>query len=234
MNRVAIVSLYDENLAEMGRVTARNKFDYCERHGYSFHSIAHNLTDALASYSKVPLIVSILGLHDWVVWIDADALIMNFNTRLETYLDDRFSLVIGSEWNGINAGVFFLKRCAWSFNFLRKTMSVPREGLQFFDQSQMAKVIAEDPEAGRHVKVIPLKQSGGEGDFNCYPTENRCFPRHESFQYFDHGDFIAHFVGSRYGGDEHFRFMTDLIKKYDEEAIGRERQDAPSSPPVKP
>lgn len=219
MSRIAIVSLYDENMMEIGRVTSRNKFEYCEKHGYSFHLITHNLREGLAAYSKAPLILSILQFHDWVVWIDADALIMNFNTRLETYLDDCSSLIIGSEWNGINAGVFFLRNCAWSITFMKKTMEVPREGLQFFDQSQMAKVIAEDPEAVHRVKVIRLKQSGGEGDFNCYPTENRCFPRHEAFQYFDHGDFIAHFVGSRYGGEAHLRFMTELVKRYDREAI---------------
>ncbi len=216
---IALATLFDEHFVHMGRVATRNKFEYCSRHDYSFHLLRHRLMDPPTMYSKIPFLETILPLHDWVVWMDADTLIMNFNTRLESYLDDRFSMVIGEDWNGINNGVFFLKRDEWSLDFLKRSKAVPREGLSFFDQSQMSRVLAHDTAAKERVKLIPLKQCGGHGDFNCYPTENRAFPRDERYQYFDHGDFVIHFVGSNYGGDGHRRFLTKLLKQYAAEVI---------------
>jgi hypothetical protein len=181
--------------------------------------VKHLLSDPPAHFSKMPLVESLLPLHDWIVWIDADALIMNFRTRIEDYLDDEYSLIIGDDWNGINTGVFFLRRTAWSLSLVKRVKSAARDNLVFYEQDQLARILKHDRDAAHEVNVIRLKQSGGRGDFNCYPTENRDFPRHETFEYFDHGDFIVHFPGSLCFGDKHRQFLTDLIRSYAKEVI---------------
>lgn len=216
MKKIAIVNLYDHHYREIADITARNKSEYCEKHNYSLHIARHLLLDPPATFSKIPLLEAVLPLHDWIVWIDSDALIMNFNTRIESYLDDSRSLIIGREWNGINAGVFFLRRSPWSMEFLRKARAVPREVLtRFRDQEQMLRTLESDPDSRDQVTIHQLKQAGGDQDFNCYP-EHPSFPRHEYYRYYEDGDFIVHFAGTRYHGEDD---LPRLLQEYSRRII---------------
>lgn len=45
----------------------------------------------------------------WVLWTDADALIINQSIPVAALADDNFDLVMARDWLTINSGVFFLK-----------------------------------------------------------------------------------------------------------------------------
>lgn len=194
--RIGVATLYDESFREVGDISCRNKFAYCERHGYSFHVLRHLVADPPASYSKLPFLLRLLPLHDWLLWIDADALVMNYRRRIEEFLDERRSLIAGEDWNGIQSGVLFIQHSPWSLSLLERAIAVPRESLKrFTDQEQLARAIAEDPEAARETSRRLLKQSGGDADFNAYTREDPTFPADPRFRYFEPGDFILHFAG---------------------------------------
>lgn len=54
------------------------------------------------------------------MWVDTDTVIMNFETRLESFLDERYDLIISKDFRGLNNGVFFIKNSNWSANLLER------------------------------------------------------------------------------------------------------------------
>lgn len=60
---------------------------------------------------------------DWVVWADADTVIMNSQRSVEDFLplDSSIDLIVGTDKRyGWNAGVFVFRNSAWSQQFLEK------------------------------------------------------------------------------------------------------------------
>ncbi|KAK1829419.1 galactosyl transferase [Podospora conica] len=69
---------------------------------------------------------------EWVFWFDADTVILNPSTPLETFLPPRHlqalrtvNLLITSNWDGHNSGVFALRVSPWSVSFLSAILAYP-------------------------------------------------------------------------------------------------------------
>lgn len=65
-------------------------------------------------------------------WFDADTVILNPSTPLETFLPPRnlhalrsVNLLITSNWDGLNSGVFALRVSPWSVSFLSAVLAYP-------------------------------------------------------------------------------------------------------------
>ena len=54
----------------------------------------------------------------WVMWVDADAVIMNFQCRAEDLIAEGRDLIFGSDFNGLNCAVFLMRNCDWCLRFL--------------------------------------------------------------------------------------------------------------------
>ncbi|KMZ70351.1 hypothetical protein ZOSMA_1G03330 [Zostera marina] len=107
-----------------------NKQAYATKWGYDFID-ARSCIDRSrpASWSKIPSVRSHLHGYDWVFWNDADSVVTNPNIRLERILqhatvmnsntnEQNPDLIITEDVNGVNAGMFFLRRSKWSEGFL--------------------------------------------------------------------------------------------------------------------
>ncbi|EFJ39772.1 hypothetical protein VOLCADRAFT_100552 [Volvox carteri f. nagariensis] len=68
-------------------VTGPNKQLFADLHGYTYVD-ASDLLDSSrpASWSKIPAVLSVLDQYDWVFWLDADTLITNLSTPVESLL----------------------------------------------------------------------------------------------------------------------------------------------------
>ncbi|KAL9241625.1 hypothetical protein vseg_015715 [Gypsophila vaccaria] len=109
----------------------KNKVDYCRIHG---HDIFYNnvlLHQGMYGYwAKYPLVKAAMVAHpeaEWIWWVDSDAVFtdMDFDLPLAKYKD--YNLVVygwpGTLYHekssmGLNAGVFLIRNCQWSMNFL--------------------------------------------------------------------------------------------------------------------
>eukprot|EP01083_Nonionella_stella_P032633 89315_1 len=60
----------------------------------------------------------------YVLWVDADAVILNLNASLSEWYENSSSkhLFIGNDWVGLNSGVFILKDSNWTRNDLLKSI----------------------------------------------------------------------------------------------------------------
>lgn len=111
----------------------KNKQDYCRIHGLDMFYNTILLNQKMFTFwAKIPLIRAAMVAHpeaEWIWWMDSDAVItdMEFEHPLEKYKDFNFILHGWEEniykkrsWLGINAGVFLIRNCEWSMNFMER------------------------------------------------------------------------------------------------------------------
>uniref|UniRef100_A0A5B7BQ47 Putative glycosyltransferase 7 n=1 Tax=Davidia involucrata TaxID=16924 RepID=A0A5B7BQ47_DAVIN len=109
----------------------KNKVDYCRIHGYDIFYNNVLLHPKMHSYwAKLPVVRAAMVAHpeaEWIWWVDSDAAFtdMDFKLPLERYRDH--NLVIHGwahliyekkSWTGLNAGVFLIRNCQWSLDFM--------------------------------------------------------------------------------------------------------------------
>ncbi|KAG5528392.1 hypothetical protein RHGRI_029156 [Rhododendron griersonianum] len=109
----------------------KNKVDYCRIHGYNiFYNNAFLHPKMVSWWTKMPMLRAAMLAHpevEWIFWVDSDAIFtdMDFKPPLEKYKDH--NLVVHGwhskvyeekSWGGVNAGVFFIRNCQWSMEFL--------------------------------------------------------------------------------------------------------------------
>ncbi|KAH6784730.1 Galactosyl transferase GMA12/MNN10 family protein [Perilla frutescens var. hirtella] len=109
----------------------KNKVDYCRIHGYEIFYNNGFLHPKMRSYwAKIPIIRAAMVAHpqvEWLFWVDSDAIFtdMDFKIPFERYKDH--NLVVHGwpdmifekkSWVAANAGVFLIRNCQWSMDFL--------------------------------------------------------------------------------------------------------------------
>lgn len=122
---IAICSLaLGEEFREITKYSTWTKILYCIEHNYDL-IIDHKVydTNRPRAWSKIRLIQKYLPYYDFLIWIDNDAYIMNRKNRLEHYIingrlyHDK-SMFVTKDWKMINTGVWFIKNCEFSKQFL--------------------------------------------------------------------------------------------------------------------
>ncbi|MGH9134873.1 MAG: hypothetical protein ACRDZZ_13120 [Ilumatobacteraceae bacterium] len=99
---------------------------YALRHGYDLvaRTDTHRLGGRPATWGKVPLARELLDSYDVVVWIDADAVIVDPRSDIVDTLRDRRPMhVVSHQIDGVavpNSGVFVMNRCAESIRLLER------------------------------------------------------------------------------------------------------------------
>ncbi|KAM7186792.1 hypothetical protein V8F33_011635 [Rhypophila sp. PSN 637] len=177
-----------------------------ERHGYTHYIAKYQAVSdliehdrqhrAAGAWTKPVYILSILVAElekppeerlKWLFWFDADTAIMNPYTPLEIFTppDDaeglkNVDLLIASNWDGLNSGVFALRVAPWSVSFISAVLAYPiyetaRQATdRFRDQSAFQFLLkhkesplADSPMAGHdHWVEVPIRW------FNSLPVNN--------------------------------------------------------------
>lgn len=171
-------------------------------HGYRLHVLRQHLMDDV--WSKPAYILSLLLRElskpesdrlEWLLWVDADTIILNPYIPIEVFLPppgsefDDIHLVYSNDWNGLNNGVFPVRVCQWSVTLFSAITSFrhyrPDIPLQWRDQSAMA-VLMKEPEFVDNMVQAPQRW------FNAYQGEHN-----ETLAPFQirRGDFLVHFAG---------------------------------------
>lgn len=214
----------------------QNIVDYAAHHDYYLVLSGQADPNSAPAWNKVKAWEAPLHSYDWVWQTDQDMLIMDFDRRLETFIDDDYDIIIGRDcynWHfvllsgmserdaahlGINSGSFFMKSSAWTLDFVNKVQeangSEIREalGVPWFDQAAMMQVIKKDPTAMDHIKVVPGRE------FNAWPESRQYLidvynPTTCDFQEsvtYQPGDFAIHFVGGSGSGNNSWD-KADLV-----------------------
>ena len=105
---VTIVSLsIGDTYTEMVQPGLKKTKEYATRYGYDYIVGSKKEDPSRHIYwNKIALLQKVLDetTSEWIVWIDADTLIMNHAIALDSFIDDNFNLIISEDFGGINAG----------------------------------------------------------------------------------------------------------------------------------
>uniref|UniRef100_A0A0D9VKE7 Glycosyltransferase 7 n=1 Tax=Leersia perrieri TaxID=77586 RepID=A0A0D9VKE7_9ORYZ len=111
----------------------KNKLDYCRLNGVQLLYNTALLWPSMDRYwAKIPVIRAAMVAHpeaEWVWWVDSDAVLtdMDFRLPLRRYRGHNLvahgwrHLVYEStppSWTSLNAGVFLIRNCQWSLDFM--------------------------------------------------------------------------------------------------------------------
>lgn len=186
--KICVVSLYTPEIEEMGKIMEANRQQYCRKHGYGWRCPHKRLApERHPMWSKLLILQQTIAEQkfDWIMWTDADSLVMNMDFRIEYILDqvpsDVHLVVTKDRYYGFNSGQFFIRSCDWSYQLLKRAYENHPELLDHWvrDQGAMRLEMEKEPQ---HVLWLPKRL------FNSY-----IHPVHGGE--FHHGDFILHFAG---------------------------------------
>jgi len=180
--RFVVATLYTREIAEMGSLSAGVLRAYAARHGYEA-VVSPEAVDPSrpAAWGKLLLVERHLAHNpscEWLLWIDADAVITNAARRLEELIDDADFLVSDDPSSSpINSGVFLARNCPAVLDLLRRAYAKVQYLFHpWWEQLALAEALRESGPALRS-RVVPRRL------FNAFPGEHRA------------GDFVIHFAG---------------------------------------
>lgn len=96
---------------------------YAERWGWDLVLSTEDLADGRPpSWATVPLLRSLLDEYEWVLWLDADVVVVDLDADISQEIqDDKDLYVVEHTWLGqytANCGVVLLRSCDWARAFL--------------------------------------------------------------------------------------------------------------------
>ena len=181
MNDIVVITFNDVPLINytwkyerLGQMALENRRRYCKRHGYRFICDVPVANDRPACWAKIPALLEAMENHDWVLWADSDALILNPARRLEDFCDPKYDLIVqsheeffrhigmpleqGLAYMPINTGVFLVNATSWSRQFLcdayTQTQYVTHAEIWdgVGEQEAMVALLRGRPESKRRIK----------------------------------------------------------------------------------
>ena len=146
MKRICILTSYTDHIrwdnygkCDYGDYASLNHHEYSNKHGYSYiKEIVKNddYTNWHPTWIKIDVLKKYLPLYDYVVWIDADAVFVNQDIKIEDLISDGIDLVIpklemdrvsGNMWTHTTTGFMIWKNSEWSNNMLNTLWSEPKD-----------------------------------------------------------------------------------------------------------
>lgn len=193
-----VTSMHDSNYNELAELTwNQNKKLYCEKHGYiGINWLVGSDRTYPGGWERLKRIRDIMIEHPeykWFWWTGADAMITNFNVKMEDKIDENFDLIIATDCNEINNDSFLIKNTKWSQDYLQELINlIPRfEKHYFYEQQAMIETI---PNHKEKVKIVPQRY------LNSY--KNDLYPWQSKYDLlgtdgtWQKGDWLIHWPGT--------------------------------------
>ena len=176
--KIAIAQLYTNHFDDWAKIPIRNKQIYCDKHGYDLVTkrglYKTNFGERHPSWHSILLILETLEKTnvDWVFWSDIDALIMDQTVKLESFIENKYDIIIPDQGRGEYCGIksksclccghYFIKNTKWSKDFLRLLWRWPNEEFEkykensYWEQCGMNYLYRENAMGfEEHVKIEP-------------------------------------------------------------------------------
>lgn len=185
--KIAVATLAIGDAYKNGvRLFQKSLEEYCNKRCYDLLndiSVFDGKREPL--WYKVLLIESNLQNYDYIVWIDADIMIMDFTVRLEdlivNYMKNKDMMLAVDIGNEINTGVWFIKNSTISRYILSAIYSNSELCGNFHEQGVLNKLYEKNIMFIQdNIMIIPKE-------------ENRIF--NPNYKQYKMGDFLVHFPG---------------------------------------
>lgn len=189
---ITVVTLYvGDGYENKVKLATKSKEIYCAKHSYNLF-VGNHLHDKSRppAWSKVLALKEALltSKSDYIVWLDADIMIMNYDVKLEQFIQnnmDNKDFMFGDE-NPLNSGVIFIKNTDYASELLSLVYGLYNPSDKMWDQLGFAKAYNENLLNFRdRTKIEPERrlfnatnQQYKYGDFNIHILGTRTYPSH--------------------------------------------------------
>ncbi len=191
----AIASIFNEKHESLAEHTWTNKIEYAEKHGYLTFAKTDGFSMDQVHFDKFVHILDIMDKNpqvDWVWWIDNDAMITNFDIKLEGLVDPEFHVIMPVDIAALNTGSFIVRNSTQAKEWLRFLLSKKGEyknDKKWFEQQA---VIDFYPKFQDIFKIIPQNVLNSY-DYRIYNVDSTDLLGHSG--QWQQGDFVIHWPG---------------------------------------
>ena len=206
--KIGVLTGADEKQKNLLDITLPILDQYCQKHNYYLHYFTSNVDNSnqildKSYFARYPFIKKHLPNYDWVFWIDADCLVMNFFKKLESYIDNDYSIILDksvlSPVPCCQSGHGFFKNNKFSINLLNEILNFSFKAKPGYADNEIINDIflnlyTKSPFVyHNHIKLLgPGKnrighydkeiieflifnqQGNPEGEFDLYPKNGLC------------------------------------------------------------
>ena len=177
LKKIAVVQFYTANVS-YGKFAEEINKAYCDEKGYTYfcekdnNKIQKALIDRAYTWYKPKLIAEVFNTYnpDYILFLDIDAIVCNFEYRIEEFIDDSYNVICTNDHgpSRLNAGVFIMKNSEWTKNLLNTWWQTgadligggtPEAGYYknalWHDQTCFGHLIDTLPDAPTNIKIVP-------------------------------------------------------------------------------
>lgn len=205
MHKLAVLTFYNKRYRPIGDVTSSVMLQYCQKYGFDFIlSMDESLYEGRTPlWAKIPLILKNLDSYDWLLWIDSDAMPVNFNHNALDFIDDNYDIILAEEHHldgsAINTGVMWVKNSESARKILKESWK-KEEWINhcWAEQKGMIEFLNENPDYDRLVEKIDIKP------INVKPENFRS------------SDFIMHIAG----GPKNIEYKKEIVESFKKQLTG--------------
>ena len=198
--KTAIITAYNGRYSCVGDLTSQVNLAYAQRWGIDFiASKQEELAEGRPpAWGKIRLLQKVLSNYGWVLWIDADAMVVDFTQDLRRFIDDDYDIVLAAEelpeGRTINTGVAWYRNSSTTNMILKSTWE--REDCihhSWWEQGAMIEVLKENLKWENKVKKLDIHP------INVKPNE------------LTEGDIVVHTAGGSANPEHKAQIMKQLI-----------------------
>lgn len=163
--KVLIITAFTDHIrwdnygkCDYGDFAALNHLNYSNKHGYSYIKeivLNEDYSDWHPTWIKIDVLRKHISNYDYVVWIDADAVFVDDNIKIEDLISEDVDLILpklefdkvsGKMWTHTSTGFMIWKNSEWSKNILSLLWEQPNEfRFKFFhEQTRLDQVIYDN------------------------------------------------------------------------------------------
>lgn len=194
--KIAIVSLFNDRHKDLAQLTwYDNKVLYAEKHGYRAIPKTSNFSVEQVHFDKFVHILDVMNNNhdiDWIWWLDNDAMVTNFDIRIEDIVDDNYHIIMPTDIAALNTGSFIVKNSVQSREWLEFLLSKKREYINDKKWFEQQAVIDFYPKFQHLFKIVP-QQWLNSYDYKMYNVDSTDLLGYDGQWY--PGDFVIHWPG---------------------------------------
>lgn len=170
-----VISMNDAKYQPLADITwNQNKLLYCEKHGYgSFNKTEGFRKDMPIGFEKLFIIQELMKKPDteWIWWTGCDAMVTNFNIKIEDRIVPGYDLIIATDCNEINNDSFLIRNCEWSKSYIEGLIQlIPKySNHYFYEQQAMIDTYFDHKD---HIKIVPQRQMNSYQN-DLYPWQSK-------------------------------------------------------------
>ena len=171
---IAIASMFNESHKDLANYTwYKNKVPYAGKHGYTAIAKTDNFNQSQLHFDKFTHILDIMNTRqdiDWIWWLDNDAIITNFDIKLETLVDSDYHIIMSTDIASLNNGSFFVRNSIQGREWVEFILSKKAEYKDNTKWPDQQPVIDFYPKFQHLFKILP-QNAINSYDYSIYNVE---------------------------------------------------------------